>query len=81
MIGSNDANAINPKPSTIGLRPLIEDANPIPSAVTSGTVIVDVVTIVPKQVIVRDFLIRLDVSRNHLSRYDLLEELSACVIE
>ena len=43
-MGNNEAKAIKPKPSTIGLRPLIDDASPIPSAVTSGTVIVEVVT-------------------------------------
>ena len=44
IIGVNDANAIKPKPSTMGLRPLILEANPTPKAVTSGTVIVEVVT-------------------------------------
>ena len=44
IIGSNEANAINPKPSIIGLRPLIAEAKPTPNAVTNGTVIVDVVT-------------------------------------
>ena len=42
--GVSEAKAIRPKPSIIGLRPRIEDASPTPSAVTSGTVIVDVVT-------------------------------------
>ena len=39
IIGVRDAKAINPKPSSIGLRPLIDEASPTPSAVTSGTVI------------------------------------------
>ncbi len=44
MIGVNTAKAMRPKPSTIGLRPSILEANPTPRAVTSGTVMVDVVT-------------------------------------
>ena len=44
MIGVNDAKAINPKPSSKGLRPLILDAKPTPKAVVNGTVIVEVVT-------------------------------------
>ena len=43
-MGVRLANAISPKPSTIGLRPRIEVASPTPNAVTSGTVIVLVVT-------------------------------------
>ena len=43
-IGVKDAKAISPNPSIIGLRPLIELASPTPSAVTKGTVIVEVVT-------------------------------------
>jgi hypothetical protein len=38
IIGNKEANAIIPKPSTIGLRPRIEEARPTPRAVTSGTV-------------------------------------------
>ena len=37
-MGVRLAKAMSPKPSTIGLRPLIEVASPTPSAVTSGTV-------------------------------------------
>jgi hypothetical protein len=44
IIGNSEANAIKPKPSIIGLRPLMDDASPMPSAVTSGTVMVDDVT-------------------------------------
>ena len=44
MIGVSEANAIRPNPSSSGLRPLILLASPTPSAVVSGTVIVDVVT-------------------------------------
>ena len=44
IIGSSEANAINPKPSIIGLRPLMAEAKPTPNAVTNGTVMVDVVT-------------------------------------
>ena len=44
IMGVSEAKAIRPKPSTIGLRPLIELANPTPSAVTRGTVMVEVVT-------------------------------------
>jgi hypothetical protein len=44
IIGVSDAKAISPKPSTIGLRPSMLEASPTPSAVTSGTVMVDVVT-------------------------------------
>ncbi len=43
-MGIKLANAISPNPSTIGLRPLITPASPTPSAVTSGTVMVEVVT-------------------------------------
>ena len=43
-MGVRLASAISPKPSIIGLRPLIICARPTPSAVTSGTVIVEVVT-------------------------------------
>ena len=44
IIGVRLAKAMSPKPSTIGLRPRIDDAKPTPSAVTSGTVMVLVVT-------------------------------------
>ncbi len=44
IIGVSDAKAISPKPSSRGLRPWIDDARPMPSAVTSGTVMVEVVT-------------------------------------
>ncbi len=44
IIGNNEAKAIKPNPSNIGLRPLIDEANPTPKAVTNGTVMVDVVT-------------------------------------
>ena len=44
MIGKRLAKAINPKPSTSGLRPGIAAAKLIPSAETTGTVTVDVVT-------------------------------------
>ncbi len=40
IIGVREAKAISPKPSIIGLRPLIELASPMPSAATSGTVTV-----------------------------------------
>ena len=43
-IGVSDANAIRPNPSVIGFLPRRDDASPTPSAVTSGTVTVDVVT-------------------------------------
>ena len=43
-IGIRLAKAIRPKPSIIGLRPLMALASPTPRAVTSGTVIVEVVT-------------------------------------
>ena len=43
-IGVKLAKAINPKPSTMGLLPLILVARPTPRAATKGTVIVDVVT-------------------------------------
>jgi len=42
-MGLRLAKAISPKPSSIGFRPLMEVANPTPKAVTSGTVIVEVV--------------------------------------
>lgn len=42
-IGVKLAKAISPKPSTIGLLPLIHVARPTPRAATKGTVIVDVV--------------------------------------
>src|SRR5210317_1666972 len=44
IIGVNEANAIRPKPSVIGLRSRSDEAIPTPSAVTSGTVTVEVVT-------------------------------------
>jgi hypothetical protein len=44
IIGVNDANAINPNPSTMGFRPLMLEAKPTPRAVTKGTVTVEVVT-------------------------------------
>lgn len=44
IIGVSEAKAIKPKPSIIGLRPLILEAKPTPSAVTRGTVMVEVVT-------------------------------------
>ena len=44
IMGVSEANAIRPKPSTMGLRPEIEDASPTPRAATSGTVMVEVVT-------------------------------------
>ena len=44
IMGKRDAKAIRPKPSTRGLRPLMDEASPTPRAVTRGTVIVDVVT-------------------------------------
>jgi hypothetical protein len=44
IMGVREAKAISPKPSSMGLLPLMADASPTPSAVTSGTVIVDVVT-------------------------------------
>ena len=43
-MGVREANAIRPKPSVIGLRSRSDDAIPTPSAATSGTVTVDVVT-------------------------------------
>ena len=43
-IGNTLAKAINPKPSSSGLRPGIELANPRPRAATTGTVTVEVVT-------------------------------------
>ena len=43
-IGVRLAKAISPKPSTMGLLPLIQVASPTPRAATKGTVIVDVVT-------------------------------------
>ena len=43
-IGVSAANAMSPNPSVRGLRPRMLDASPIPSAVTSGTVTVEVVT-------------------------------------
>ena len=44
IMGVSEAKAIRPKPSVMGLRPLILSASPTPSAVTSGTVTVEVVT-------------------------------------
>src|SRR5690606_4161333 len=44
MMGTSMTIAIIPKPSVKGLRPEREDARPMPSAVTSGTVLTDVVT-------------------------------------
>ncbi len=44
IIGSSEAKAISPKPSIIGSRPGVRSASPTPSAVTSGTVTVEVVT-------------------------------------
>ena len=44
IIGVREARAISPKPSIIGLRPRMEEARPTPNAVTSGTVMVEVVT-------------------------------------
>ena len=44
IIGLRLAKAMSPKPSIIGLRPLMDLASPTPSAVTRGTVIVLVVT-------------------------------------
>ena len=44
IIGVRLAKAIRPKPSIMGLRPRMDVASPTPSAVTSGTVIVLVVT-------------------------------------
>ena len=43
-MGVRLANAMSPKPSIMGLRPLIDVASPTPRAVTSGTVMVLVVT-------------------------------------
>ena len=43
IIGVNEAKAIRPNPSIIGLRPLMLVARPTPRAVTSGTVTVEVV--------------------------------------
>jgi len=39
-MGVKLAKAISPKPSAIGLLPLMEEANPMPKAATNGTVIV-----------------------------------------
>ena len=44
MMGKRLAKAMSPKPSSNGLRPGTLEASPSPSAATSGTVIVDVVT-------------------------------------
>ncbi len=44
IIGVSEARAIMPKPSTNGSRPRIDVARPMPRAVTSGTVTVEVVT-------------------------------------
>ena len=44
IIGMRLAKAIRPKPSSNGLRPRITVASPTPSAVTRGTVMVEVVT-------------------------------------
>ena len=43
IMGFKLANAINPKPSIVGLLPFIAVAKPTPRAATRGTVIVDVV--------------------------------------
>ena len=44
VIGNKQANAISPKPPISGLCPRTVEARPSPSAVTNGTVTVDVVT-------------------------------------
>ena len=44
MIGTTEAIAIRPNPSTRGFLPLIELARPTPIATIRGTVIADVVT-------------------------------------
>ena len=44
LIGSKDAKAISPNPSSRGLLPFSDEARPTPRAVTSGTVMVEVVT-------------------------------------
>ena len=44
IIGEMLAKAMSPKPSIMGLRPGVFIARPTPSAVTRGTVTVDVVT-------------------------------------
>jgi hypothetical protein len=44
IIGVKEAKAMSPKPSVIGLRPLMLEAKPTPRAVTKGTVTVEVVT-------------------------------------
>src|SRR5690606_34856375 len=44
IIGIAITSAMVPKPSLIALRPASDDASPMPSAVTSGTVMTDVVT-------------------------------------
>ncbi len=44
IMGVKDANAIRPNPSIIGFRSRSDEAIPTPSAATSGTVTVDVVT-------------------------------------
>ena len=43
-MGVSEAKAMSPNPSIMGFRPRIEEASPTPRAVTSGTVMVDVVT-------------------------------------
>ena len=43
-MGRSEAKAIMPNPSVSGLRPRMTVARPTPSAVTSGTVMVEVVT-------------------------------------
>ncbi len=43
-MGVKLAKAISPKPSTMGLLPLIQEASPTPRDATRGTVIVEVVT-------------------------------------
>ena len=44
IMGASAAKAMRPNPSTMGLRPLMVLARPTPSAVTKGTVTVEVVT-------------------------------------
>jgi len=44
IIGNKEAKAMSPKPSISGSRPGILVASPSPSAATSGTVTVEVVT-------------------------------------
>ena len=44
IMGNRDAKAIRPKPSIMGSRPGVRSARPTPSAVTRGTVTVEVVT-------------------------------------